>query len=65
MSAKQAFKIYEETAQVKQTAPWLHLDQKIHIAFFVCVPPRHGAEHAHVVRAVLCGNPENLFALGL
>jgi hypothetical protein len=50
---------------IKQTPTRFHFDEEIHVAFFVCFPPRHRPEDTNVMRTVLRGYAENLIALGV
>jgi hypothetical protein len=62
---QQGLKFEDQSRMIKQTPTRFHFDEEIHVAFFVCFPPRHRPEDTNVMRTVLRGYAENLIALGV
>lgn len=63
VAPEEYFEILLETNEVEQRPVVFHLDQEIDVAASPVVTARDGTEHAHVARAVLRGNAEDLFAV--
>lgn len=54
LSMEQLLQIHQQPAEVEQAASLFQVNEKIHVTRLVRGALSHGAEHAHVVCAVLC-----------
>jgi len=63
-AAKQLFQFRQQAAHVQESTPSLHDNQEIYIALLASVMPRDGTKHTHIVRTMLCCDPEDLCAMG-
>ena len=55
--------IHEQTAKVEEAPSRFHVDQKVHIAVWSGLTPRHRSEHADVQYAMLSSDAEDLWSL--
>jgi hypothetical protein len=60
---EEIFKILLESYEVEERPVVFHLDQEIDVAVSPVVAACYGTEYAHVARAVLRGDAEDLFAV--
>jgi hypothetical protein len=61
--AEESFQLLFESNEVEERPVLFHFDQQIDVAVGPVVSAGDRPEYAHVPRAVLCGNPEDLFAV--
>lgn len=62
VAPEEIFEVLLEPDEVEERSVVFHVDQQIDVAVGPVVAACDGTEYAHVPRAVLCGDTEDLFA---
>lgn len=57
---EEIFEILVESHEIKQAASWLHIDQKINVAFWVGLPSDNRPKETDVFGAVAGGDGKNI-----